>query len=203
MLIKKALQLLVFALLIAGVIFIWEKVRDLKNPFSTSHSPEVTNNILLEKITAMGKLELVKYNFRDVVESKIQKDLLPDAKVLLVVTGEATGCIDLTKIRVADIENGSDKLVVHLPEPEICTFKIDHAKSKVYDSQFAFMDEAELVDQAFKKAEVQVQQSAQAMGIIQETKTSAQQILKPFLEQISGKQVVLMYAIKDIPRPLK
>ena len=203
MLIKKALQLLVFTLLIAGVIFIWEKVRDLKNPFSTSHSPEVTNNILLEKITAMGKLELVKYNFRDVVESKIQKDLLPDAKVLLVVTGEATGCIDLTKIRVADIENGSDKLVVHLPEPEICTFKIDHAKSKVYDSQFAFMDEAELVDQAFKKAEVQVQQSAQAMGIIQETKTSAQQILKPFLEQISGKQVVLMYAIKDIPRPLK
>ncbi len=203
MLIKKALQLLVFTLLIAGVIFIWEKVRDLKNPFSTSHSPEVTNNILLEKITAMGKLELVKYNFRDVVESKIQKDLLPDAKVLLVVTGEATGCIDLTKIRVADIENGSDKLVVHLPEPEICTFKIDHAKSKVYDSQFAFMDEAELVDQAFKKAEAQVQQSAQAMGIIQETKTSAQQILKPFLEQISGKQVVLMYAIKDIPRPLK
>lgn len=203
MLIKKALQLLVFALLIAGVIFIWEKVRDLKNPFSTSHSPEVTNNILLEKITAIGKLELVKYNFRDVVESKIQKDLLPDAKVLLVVTGEATGCIDLTKIRVADIENGSDKLVVHLPEPEICTFKIDHAKSKVYDSQFAFMDEAELVDQAFKKAEVQVQQSAQAMGIIQETKTSAQQILKPFLEQISGKQVVLMYAIKDVPRPLK
>jgi hypothetical protein len=158
---------------------------------------------LLEKITAMGKLELVKYNFKDVVESKIQKDLLPDAKVLLVVMGEATGCIDLTKIRVADIENGVDKLVVHLPDPEICTFKIDHAKSKVYDSQFAFMDEAELVDQAFKKAEVQVQKSAQEMGIIQETKASAQQILKPFLEQISGKQVVLMYGMQDTPRRLK
>ncbi|MFY7889453.1 MAG: DUF4230 domain-containing protein [Spirosomataceae bacterium] len=203
MFIKKLVQLLVIVLLIAGVIFIWEKLRDVKNPFTSDHTPEVTSNILLEKITAMGKLELVKYNFKDVVESKIQKDLLPDAKVLLVVMGEATGCIDLTKIRVADIENGVDKLVVHLPEPEICTFKIDHAKSKVYDSQFAFMDEAELVDQAFKKAEVQVQKSAQEMGIIQETKASAQQILKPFLEQISGKQVVLMYGMQDTPRRLK
>lgn len=203
MLIKKLLQLFVFVLLIAGVIFLWEKIRDVKNPFKSEHTTEVTSNILLEKITAMGKLELVKYNFKDVVESKIQKDLLPDAKVLLVVMGEAIGCIDLTKIRVGDIDNRTDQLVVHLPEPEICTFKIDHAKSKVYDSQFAFMDEAELVDQAFKKAEVQVQQSAQAMGIIQETKTSAQQILKPFLEQISGKQVVLVYTMKDVPRPLK
>ena len=76
MLIKKLLQLFVFVLLIAGVIFLWEKIRDVKNPFKSEHTTEVTSNILLEKITAMGKLELVKYNFKDVVESKIQKDLL-------------------------------------------------------------------------------------------------------------------------------
>jgi hypothetical protein len=151
----------------------------------------------------MGKIELVKYNFRDVVESKIKKNFLPDAKVLLIVTGEATGCIDLTKIKVADLQELKDTVVVHLPEPEICNYKIDHSKSKVYDTQFAFMDEAKLVDEAFQKAEVQVQQSAQSMGILEQTKESAEQMLKPFIEKVSGKKVVLKYAMKDTPRRLK
>jgi hypothetical protein len=148
-------------------------------------------------------LELVKYNFRDVVESKIKKDLLPDAKVLLIVSGEATGCLDLTKIRVSDIEEITDTLVVHLPEPEICNYKIDHSKSKVYNTEFAFLDEAQLVDNAFKKAEAEVVQNAQTMGILEQTKKSAEQILKPFLEDVAKRKVVLRYALKDTPRELR
>ncbi|MDI9878184.1 DUF4230 domain-containing protein [Flectobacillus longus] len=198
---KTIIRLLLLFLLIAGGIWLWEQYKFLKNDNSTT--PEVSHNILLQEITSMGKIELVKYNFRDVVESKIKKNFLPDAKVLLIVTGEATGCIDLTKIKVADLQELKDTVVVHLPEPEICNYKIDHSKSKVYDTQFAFMDEAKLVDEAFQKAEVQVQQSAQSMGILEQTKESAEQMLKPFIEKVSGKKVVLKYVMKDTPRRLK
>ncbi len=202
--VKSIIRLLLLFLLIAGGVWLWENLKSIKGLFSSDDAqPEISHNVLLQQITSMGKLELVKYNFRDVVESKIRKDFLPDAKVLLIVTGEATGCLDLTKIKVSDLQELTDTVVVHLPEPEICNFKIDHAKSRVYDTQYAFMDEAKLVDNAFQKAELQVEQSAKEMGILEQTKKSAEQILKPFIEKVSGRKVVLKYAMKDTSRPLR
>jgi Protein of unknown function (DUF4230) len=199
---RKLIRLIPLFVVIALAIYAWEKFKDFKNPFG-SGEVEVTHNVLLQQITSMGKLELVKYNFRDVVESKIKKDLLPDAKVLLIVSGEATGCLDLTKIKVSDIAENGDTLIVHLPDPEICNYKIDHSKSRVYDTEYAFLDEARLVDNAFQKAESQIAENAQSMGILEQTKKSAEQILKPFLENVSKKKVVLRYALKDTKRELR
>jgi hypothetical protein len=199
---RKLIRLIPLVLVIVLAIYTWEKFKDFKNPFGGGEV-EVSHNVLLQQITSMGKLELVKYNFRDVVESKIKKDLLPDAKVLLIVSGEATGCLDLTKIRVSDIAENGDTLVVHLPDPEICNYKIDHSKSRVYDSEYAFLDEAKLIDNAFQKAENQIAESAEASGILEQTKKSAEQILKPFLENVSKKKVVLRYALKDTKRELR
>ncbi|MES2519326.1 MAG: DUF4230 domain-containing protein [Bacteroidota bacterium] len=193
---RRLIRLIPLFLVVFLAIFAWEKLKDFKNPFS-SGEVEVSHNVLLQQISSMGKLELVKYNFRDVVESKIKKDLLPDAKVLLIVSGEATGCLDLTKIKVSDIAENGDTLVIHLPEPEICNYKIDHSKSRVYDTEYAFLDEAKLVDNAFQKAESEIAQNAQSMGILEQTKKSAEQVLKPFLENVSKKKVVFQYAMKD------
>ncbi len=200
---KSFLRLVLVCLLIAGVIGCWETYQSWKTSVTTASIPEVSHQVVLQKITSMGRLELVKYNFKDVVESTIKRELLPDAKVLMVIAGEATGCLDLTKIRISDLSLQQDTIIVHLPEPDICYFKIDHSQSKVYDTQFTFMDEAKLVDEAFKKAEVQVKQSALQMKILDETKASAEQILKPFIEEVSGKKALLRYALHDTPRRLK
>lgn len=199
---RKLIRLIPLFLVVGLAIYAWEKLKDFKNTFSNGEV-EVSHNVLLQQISSMGKLELVKYNFRDVVESKIKKDLLPDAKVLLIVSGEATGCLDLTKIRLGDITEKDSILVVHLPDPEICSYKIDHSKSKVYDTQYAFLDEAKLVDNAFQKAENQIAQNAKDMGILEQTKKSAEQILKPFIENVSKKRVVFLYALKDEKRELR
>ena len=66
---RKLIRLIPLFLVVALAIFAWEKLKDFKNPFS-SGEVEVTHNSLLQQISSMGKLELVKYNFRDVVESK-------------------------------------------------------------------------------------------------------------------------------------
>jgi hypothetical protein len=181
------------ALLIAS-IFIWEKLKK----FSPWADPELktTHHTVLQKITNLGKLELVKYNFRDIVEQEIVQQLLPNPKALLIIEGEAVGCIDLRNVKADDVLLNADTLIVHLPKPEICYHKIDHQKSRIYETSFAFMNEALLLDEAFKKAESQVLRGAISNGILENTKKNARLILTPILETISKRPVKVSFALE-------
>ena len=188
----------VFAVvLISGVIALWEAFKT-GNWFSlgAENETQTTHAVVLEEVQALGKMELVKYNFKDIVEHEQVVQWLPNPKAVLIVQGEAIGCIDLTKITTSDVTEASDTVIVHLPEPELCSYKIDHSKSKVYNTEYAFMEEAKLVQAAYQHAEQQIQKAALDMGILEQTKQNANQILKPVLEKISGKKVVLRYRMK-------
>ncbi len=74
---------------------------------------------------------------------------LPNANAVLIVEGEATGCINLTEIALTDITTRSDSVTVRLPKPELCSWKINHNRSRVYDTQFSFLDDAQLVSDAY------------------------------------------------------
>ena len=192
--IKNIIQILAIILLMAGAIFVWEKFAGMKDFFT--NKSKITQNIVLKQISEMGKLELVNYQFRDVVESEIQKTLLPNSKALLIISGQAIGCIDLAKIKEKDIDIQADSLFLKLPKPEICVSKIDHSQSKVYDvSVFSLLDQSQLIDEAYKKAELQINDSALQMGILEQTKTNADKILKPMFEKLSGKKVKLIYIL--------
>jgi hypothetical protein len=195
-LISWLVKLLVLILLLAGIQSLWTNFRSgnlMPDWLSGEDQAETMHTIVLQEITAMGKLELVKYNFKDVVEQEIVKMWLPNAKAVLIVQGEAIGCVDLTKIVIADISSDDETLVVHMPDPELCVFKIDHSKSKVYNTEYAFSEEAKLVEEAYKQAEKQIQKSALDMGILDQTRENAKKILTPVLEKASGKKVLLKF----------
>ncbi|MBP6386401.1 MAG: DUF4230 domain-containing protein [Pseudarcicella sp.] len=198
---RKLVSLVPFLIAIALGIFVWEKIKQFKSPFA--ETSEVNHNIILQKVTAMGKLELVKYRFKDLVESKISKQFLPDAKVLLIVEGEAVGCVDFTKINSTKLIDEAQILKIELPNPEICYYKIDHSKSKVYDTQFALLDETKLIENAYKEAENNIQKTAIENGILEQTKVNATKILQPILEKMANKKVVIHFALKDTKRNLK
>jgi hypothetical protein len=191
------LRLLLIVVLVFGVISIWETFKTGKwFSFGADHEAQTTHAVVLQEIQSLGKLELVRYNFKDIVEHEQIIQWMPNPKAILIVQGEAVGCIDLTKITTSDVTTESDTVVVHLPEPELCSYKIDHTKSKVYNTEFVFMEEAKLVDEAYQQAEKQIQKAALEMGILDQTKRNAEQILKPVLEKISNKKVVLRYRMK-------
>ena len=198
------IQLVLLFLLIVGGISLWENWRTgdwLPDWFSREDKLETTQTVVLQEITSLGKLELVRYNFKDIVEQQITKLWLPDAKAVLIVQGEAVGCVDLTLMDIADIEAGQDTLVVHLPEPELCFFKIDHDRSRVYNTEYAFMGEAQLVQEGYKQAERQIRQSALDMGILDQTRENARKMLTPILERASGRKVVLLFPMKaELPK---
>ncbi len=191
--IKIIFRYLPFFLLLIAAIFIWEKTKNsIGNLFGVSKM-ETTHDIVLQNIKTLGKLELASYTFKDIVEQKLEIDLLPDPKALLIVYGEAKGCIDLTQIKDSDILIDEKKIRIILPDPELCQYSIDHSKSRIYDSQYAFMNEALLFEEAFKSAEVKLRETAISSGILETSKKNASLILKPMLEKLTGKTIILSF----------
>jgi hypothetical protein len=189
---KAFFQLVLIVALMAAGAFLWEKLGGIKSFFSNNTT--VSQNIVLQQISSLGKLELVNYQFRDVVESEIHKTLLPNAKALLIISGKAVGCIDLAKVKEGDINQRGDSLFIRLPAPEICQSAVDHSQSRVYDvSLFSILDQSQLIDEAYQKAEEKINDSAIQMGILDETKINANKILKPLLEKIASKKVAFFY----------
>ncbi len=193
-------KLVIFIILLFGLKGVYTSFKTgdwLPNWFVSKENIETSHNILLQEITTMGKLELVKYNFKDVVEQEKTNMFLPNAKAILIVQGEAIGCVDLTQVTFGDISLDDQNIVLNLPEPELCVFKIDHHKSKVYNTEYAFTDESKLIDEAYKQAEKQIQQSALEMGILEQTKENARKILIPIFEKSTGKKVVIKFPINQ------
>ena len=189
-------RFLVFLILLVGLKTLWGNFNSgswFPDWLSGEDKTESLHTIVLQEMTAMGKLELVKYNFKDVVEQEVVKTWLPNAKAVLIVQGEAIGCVDLTRMMIADISSEQETLVINMPEPELCVFKIDHEKSKIYNTEYAFTEEGKLVQEAYKQAEKQIQKSALDMGIIEQTKENARKILTPMLEKASGKKVLIKF----------
>lgn len=163
---------------------------------------EVTHQTVLQAVEDLGRLELVRYHFRDVVEYT-ETGLLIDDKLALIVAGDAVGCIDLRKVRAQDVVLEGDSVVrVTLPAPELCYYKVDHSKSKVFRKDtFVFSDEAALVDKAYRYADAQVRRAALQSGILAQTSENAQKILVPLLTKLSGRRVVLMTPLAVPPVP--
>jgi hypothetical protein len=162
--------------------------------------------VVLQKIEAIGKIELVKYQMKDAVQysNKAAADnpFLPDQKILLIVAGEAVGCIDFTKIEERDIVSMGDSLLVALPQPEICYAKINHQDCKVYDLSTARMlDKTELVEMAYKRAEKYVERMARESNLLAETRNNAELMLRPLLENLTGKRVIFSYKVPEQEEP--
>lgn len=190
--------LLVFTLLSAGVMALLYQfwLPDTENRLSV----EEKHNLLLTEVSAIGKMELVKYRIRDIVEYKIPRqyaplDPRPDPEVILIVAGEVTGCIDLTKLKTQDItQSGEDTLYIKLPAPEICYVKIDHKKSRLYDTKTSIFDEeGHLVDAAYKAAERRLEESDIQTEVLMQTRQNALSVLQPILEKITAKTVFIQF----------
>jgi len=190
---KISISLIVTLAIACFLIFLFFYI---KHQFGTVRT-EVSEDVMVEKITSMGKLELVKYTMKDVLEKKQIHTLLPDERVLFVAVGEVTACINLTKINKKDIvKSAGDSLVtVTLPIPEICYTKLDHQRSKVYDiSGVIFPGTAKImVEDIYKLAEKRLLDNAREQNILGKARQNAQLIFKPLLENIAGKKVILKF----------
>ncbi|MCC5931969.1 MAG: DUF4230 domain-containing protein [Cyclobacteriaceae bacterium] len=178
----------------------------------------ITHTTILQQIEELGNLELVKYRFNEVLDyrklsdAKMWQNALlrggnynPDIKAILIASGEAAGCIDLKKIKKDHVKILQDTVWIYLPQPELCYHKLDLANTRLHTFtregwwSRLFYDENEnrqMMEQAYRNAEKQIEIAAIQSGILEQTRENAKIVLKPFLEEISGKPVVLLF---DLP----
>jgi hypothetical protein len=190
------LKLLPWLLIGTVIFYIWANFKDFTFFGKADDKPEVIVNhhTILTTVEELGRMELVRFNFKDVVEyEKNVSRWVPNSKVVLIVAGEAVGCVDFTKMRPEDIQFLGDSLVqVSLPAPEICYYRLDHSKTKVFSKENTYFQDADLVQESYRYAEKNVEQAALNSGILQQTKVNAEKVLKPILEEITGRKVVLV-----------
>jgi hypothetical protein len=210
---KLALLFIPWILLLTALL-LWSL--GIKLPSFNSEVLENRNTtIIIERIEELGKLELVKYNFKEIYdyqaisEGKINSstalktyDYNPDLKVVLIASGEAVGCVDLQNMDLNSVIILGDTLFFKMPAPELCYHKLDLEKSRVYDFERSgfwsniFPDDDEVtraIDNAYREAEDQIRISALENGILEQTTLNAEKVLRPILEKVSDKVVVFTY----------
>lgn len=169
--------------------------------FMFSEKEEVKHEAVVERIQLMGKVQLVQFHIRDVVEYKVERELfLPDSKVLMIVAGEIGACIDLQKLKDSDVKRGETKTVITLPAPEICYVKVNHERSTIYDKKsWMFLDDdAELMDKAYKEAERFLNRPEVQEPALTEARKNAPVILGPVFEKIAGQPVEIRFGLKPL-----
>lgn len=193
-------------LLVLGIQWLTVKFSDKEKEAQT----KLEHQSILKSVEALGKMELVRYNFKEITELKEKNEKylwifdVPDSKVVLITNGEAVGCIDLAKIRYNDIEINQDAVLIRLPKPELCYYKLNLSESKLYtvEKVVYYRDEKEMIEKAYKSAEAQIMEAALNSGILEQTKANAELILKPLFERIAGKKVLFTYVMDtDISSP--
>lgn len=201
----KWITILVIVLLIAaaGAYFIY------RSDFKGGTTDRITSNAIVTEVQYLGKLELVKYHIKDVFTKEKEKKYMLSVfntrdRVMLVIAGEAIGCIDMAKLDSTALQIHGDTLHVQLPEPELCTFRIDQANSQVIEADFSltsFSDKytTEFVQQAMREAEAFVRDNALEQGILDETRERARLFLKPFFMQLGFAEVVFSNAPAEGP----
>ena len=191
-------------LLVVGLLT-WMLIQEKFNYVSKSITQYETST-MLTRVEQMGKMELVKYNFQEVTEvKKIAQSIdfklfkykpVPDSKGVLISQGSAVGCIDFTKIQENDLSISGDTIFITLPSPEICYFKIDLEKSRLYDLQIAYMSTEErknFIQELYRVAEKEIENSSLSSGILEQTEENAHNILRPMLERLSDQTVILNF----------
>ncbi len=194
-------------LILVLIWYIWDhRELWLKQKIAAERPLAQSNTMILGKIEAMGKLELVKYHFQEVTElNELGKEYFkifkvePDAKAVLISQGEAVGCLDLTKMKVQDLSVMQDTIYIKLPEPELCYYKLNLDKTRIYSVQTGvFTDRDKFIERAYRKAEQHIKEAALSSGIMEQTSDNARLLLKPMLEDITGKVIIF----QETPPPV-
>lgn len=184
---KVSILALFFIVLLALIAFIIYLLK------SSGHEEKVyvTHDVVVQQIEELGNLEVVKYNIQDVVQYEKKRTWLPNSKTSLMVAGEVIACVDLTKLDKNDIFTDKDSVSLILPIPEICHYKVDHSRSKVYNIEYGLWETAELVDDAYAHAERHLYDAALNMGIAQESRGNAIKVLTPILRGLGFTRIYI------------
>lgn len=154
---------------------------------------EINHNMVIERIESLGNLEVVKYNVQDVMEYKKVRQWLPNAKTVMIVSGEIIVCVDLTTLSEDDIYTSGDSIRLSLPNPKLCHVKIDHSRSKILDIEYGLWESAQITDEAYKYVEKELETQSLKLNMEGEGRNNTVNLLTPILKAMGFNYVSITF----------
>nr|BAL58281.1 hypothetical conserved protein [uncultured Chloroflexota bacterium] len=209
-------SLLILVVLIAGVYFIVQTVREgtqqavaplqqanaalqtqvasLLHPTPTIIPDPVT---YINQVQALARLETIRYSVEKVVTAEQNQGtlgfLLGD-RLIFVAHGIVIAGVDMGKIMPEDmwLENGV--LYVRLPATEVFVATLDNEKSYVYDRETGLLSKGvkDLETLARQRAEQEILRAALEDGILEQARQNAEAYLLRFFNSLGYKSVVFV-----------
>jgi hypothetical protein len=169
-------------------------------PGSTDTKEEAQHALSIEKVQALGRLELLQYVVRDVVAQRWTYGVpFAESRVLLIVYGEAVICMDFSQVRVRSQDEKVKRIEVELPEPSVCQVRVDPARSRVYNADFSLVEwwrggEAERVRQALAGAQDSLRRNVEREFPRELARAQAETLLARLLQEAGWREVVFQSA---------
>ena len=143
---------------------------------------------VVHRIQQLQRLETVVFGMDKIVtggqESRYFPKLLVGERLLLIVYGEVTAGVDLSKLEAGQIDVSGKNVVMTLPAAEIFTARIDNERTRVYSRETGLFTQPDpnLESDMRKEAERQIRQAALDGKILHTAAANARNTLTTFLQ---------------------
>lgn len=191
---KASLLVALFLVLAGGIGGLWVGRWLYRSP-EPPPLVQDSQQILIERLAVLGRLELLRYQVRDVVRREWSYSVpLAHSRLLLVVAGEALVCMDFAQVQIDSADWERRRLQIRLPEPFLCQVRIDPQASQVYDADFSVIEwwrggEAERVREALAAAQETLRVRLQTRFPAEAARNQAEHLLRRLCEEMGWKQV--------------
>lgn len=183
-----AVLLLIAVVGVAGVSL----VKRLLHPFATQVT--VSDSTVVRSIQQLQRLETVVFKLDQVVTEE-RTGALPPAlvgeRMLLIVHGEVTAGIDLSKLRPDDVHIAGHKIRVKLPAAEIFATRTDTDRTRVYsrDTGIFTTPDPQMETEVRRRAEGQLTAAALKEGVLVSAGQNARNTITSMLHSLGFEQV--------------
>jgi len=156
---------------------------------------DISQPAVVQKIQKLQRLETVVYTVDKIVSGSKENPILPDFltgdRLLMLVHGEVVAGVDFAALGSNDLTIQGHQAVIHLPEAQIFSTRLDSAKTRVYSRQTGLLvpTDPDLETQVRQEAERQIHDAALADGILRTAQQNARATLTSFLQGFGFTQI--------------
>lgn len=175
---------------IAGVALVKRWLDPLRPQATMSESTVVRS------IQQLQRLETVVYKMDQIVTEERTTILPPSLigdRILLIVHGDVTAGIDLSKLRVEDVQITGRSITVKLPRAEIFATRTDTKRTRVYsrDTGIFTTPDPQMETQVRRRAEGQLTAAALREGILATADQNARTTVTSLLQSLNFERVTV------------
>lgn len=181
-------------------------VRDLVIPATPVVLPDPV--VIVTEIQDLARLETASYSFEKVLRAERgQQDLLWGAlgeSLLFVAHGDVVAGVDLAKMQPRDLQVvDPETVMVHLPEAEIFSVRLDNEKSYVADRDTGLLASADpqLETEVRRSAEAELRAAAEESDILTRADQNAEAYMTNFLQGLGFTNITFTDEAPPEPPP--